>query len=283
MENRIISEVKKAISKDVEIDFRLLGGMSNYTYVVKGDQKYTVRIPGEFDTYFVSRDVEKVGLEVFSDLKLTNDTIYFNLENGVKIAKYVDGKSLNEVDNREYKLVSELMKKYHRSGKKININYSPFERLNKYNSYLDSKLIDDKYNEFMNEFNTHKEYLENQELCLCHNDSQPSNFIKSDNGLLVVDFEFVGMNDYIYDIACYGNIDFKDALNLLYEYVDDVTSDHLKRLYLWRTFQCLQWYNVALFKHINGLSETLKIPFDAVSKKYLNLAIELYELGKKYF
>ena len=58
MENKIVDVAKRTLLKDVEIDFRLLGGMSNYTYVVKGlendDSKYTVRIPGAFDTYFVS-------------------------------------------------------------------------------------------------------------------------------------------------------------------------------------------------------------------------------------
>jgi len=283
METKIIDVVKRSIAKDVEIDFRLLGGMSNYTYVVKGEEKYTVRIPGEFDTYFVSREEEKTGIEIFSSLGLTNETIYFNLKSGEKIAKYVEGKSLNEVTDRKYKEISKLMKKYHNSNITTNITYSPFERLNKYNSYLDKSVIDNKYNEFLTEFLTHKDYLESMPLCLCHNDSQPSNFINSVNGLLIVDFEFFGMNDLMYDIACFGNIEFNDALNLLYAYYDEVTNDHLKRLYLWRTFQCLQWYNVALFKHLNGLSESLNIPFDQVANKYLNLAISLYDDAKKYF
>ena len=290
MENKIVDVAKRTLLKDVEIDFRLLGGMSNYTYVVKGlendDSKYTVRIPGAFDTYFVSREHEKIGIEIFSDLGLTNETIYFDLNTGEKIAKYVPGKSLNEfslLTKEDYQSVANLMKKYHNSNITTSITYSPFERLDKYNSYLDKNIIDNKYYEFLNEFLKHKDYLESIPLCLCHNDSQPSNFIKTDNNLLVVDFEFIGMNDLMYDIACFGNVDFKDALNLLKCYYEDVTNDHYKRLYLWRTFQCLQWYNVALFKHLNGLSEELKIPFDAVASKYLNLAMSIYELGKIYY
>ena len=90
------------------------------------------------------------------------------------------------------------------------------------------------------------------------------------------DWEFAGMNDPIYDIACYGNAGFDKALSLLEAYVGHKpTSDELKRLYFHRSFQCLQWYNVAIFKDRVGLSRDLNMDFNAVAAFFFNMAKDL--------
>ena len=65
METTILKAASLAL-KDPIIEFRLLGGMSNYTYVVKSEGKlYTVRILGEHADKFVWRHEEKISSSVF--------------------------------------------------------------------------------------------------------------------------------------------------------------------------------------------------------------------------
>ena len=96
--------------------------------------------------------------------------------------------------------------------------------------------------------------------------------------LYVLDWEFAGMNDPFYDIACYGNAGFDKALSLLECYVGhQPTADELKRLSFHRAFQCLQWYNVAIFKDRVGLSKDLNMDFNAVALMFLGMARDLIE------
>jgi thiamine kinase-like enzyme len=63
--------------ENVELDHRLMGGMSNFTYVIKvNEDKYTFRIPGKNAERFVDRDVEKDHIPLSEKLGLNNETVY---------------------------------------------------------------------------------------------------------------------------------------------------------------------------------------------------------------
>ncbi|NLD26058.1 MAG: phosphotransferase, partial [Acholeplasmataceae bacterium] len=84
MENTVTSQVQKLLkTENVTIIERLLGGMSNYTYVVKADdKKYTYRIPGEYAEYFVDRHQEKENIRKVEQLHITNHTLHLNVKDG---------------------------------------------------------------------------------------------------------------------------------------------------------------------------------------------------------
>lgn len=281
MENNIKEIINKCFGDNKHnIVYRLMGGMSNYTYLVNvNDKLYTVRYPGEYAEHFVNRDYEEDGIKLFEKLGLTNKTIYLDKEAGTKVSEYTVGRSLNELKNNKedlpYKDVSILLKQVHNSGLKAINDYEPFKRLKNYEKDLLELgyILPDKYLEIKKEFCKYQNYLESQNKVLCHNDSQPSNFILDDGGkLFVVDFEFTGMNDPIYDISCFANMEIADGEKLLDAYFVTPTNDEKKRFYLWRSFQCFQWFNVAMFKELVGMSKTLKLDFNAIAMWYLQEA-----------
>lgn len=286
MENKIINEAKKILNaKNVEIVERLLGGMSNYTYIINADGSfYTFRIPGEYSEHFVDRNIEIENIKIIESLHVTNETVYLNVENGIKIAKYIPGKPLSTIDPimYPYEKVAEVLKVLHNSNKKAINDYNPFNRLAYY-----EKIVNDlgfthpeEYLKQKEYFFTFKQYLENTPKVLTHGDSQPSNFVLTNDGIFIVDFEFCGNNDPLYDIACFSNKNYPDGLKLLEYYFSEVTNEHLLRFHLWRAFQCFQWYNVATFKEMVGMSKTLHIDFKMVAKKYLDMIIFLLDKVK---
>lgn len=285
IENKVLEVAQNVLGTECKIVKRLLGGMSNYTYVVSyNDKLYTVRIPGENSEKFSNREEEKIGIDIFESLSLTTKTIYFDKTTGIKVSEYVDGDVLNTLDNIDYQEVSNLLHKVHNSNIQCDVDYDAFNRLNYYESHLDGneRFINNHYLEIKNKLFSYQEYLEKQPKVFCHNDCQPSNFILTKNELKIVDFEFVGNNDYLYDIACFGNNDFEEALKLLKVYEKNINDNIYKRLNLWRAFQCLQWYLVASFKDITGMSEKLKIDFKAVGEMYLDLALKHITISEKY-
>ena len=119
--------------------------------------------------------------------------------------------------------------------------------------------------------------MKSQPLVFSHNDFQRSNVIKSDTDeYKVIDFEFTGNNDEIYDIACFGNGDVKEGFNLLNSYFKNPNKEQILRFYLWRILISLQWRNVALIKHYRGEGKTHGFDFTKVAGHFLDNALDAY-------
>lgn len=272
-------ELKK-INPNLTVVYRFSGGMSNFTYLVEDvvtQEKFVFRYPGSGANNFVNYENELDALTEAYKLGLTSETVNFDVNSGIKLARYVDGKNLLETDiNLES--VKTYLSKFHSSNFRNLKQYDHFERLSNYEKLHSNE--NDQYlqlKQFFTQLYTDK--LEQYVNSPCHNDSQLANFISTcDNELFLVDFEYAAINDPIYDIACFGNVDLTNALDLLATFNFDDREDPLERLYGWRMFQCLQWYNVASYKHEIGLGDALDIDFDAVSQKYITLASTLRSL-----
>ena len=266
--------IKELTGKESKVVSRLMGGMSNRTYIVKIEgELFTFRVPGKRAEVFVDRVDESKNIEQVRNLGLNNHTLLLDIEGGYKLAEFVEGTPLNELDSLHLTEVSTLLKKLHNTKGLFEKDYAPFDRLNYYESLNDN--LKEEYYVTRDNFFEHKEYLMSLPKVMAHGDSQKSNFVIGKKSYLL-DWEFAGNNDYYYDIACFGNVDYNDALALLEEYNGHVpTVIEYNRLTLWRTFQCLQWHNVALYKDKIGLSQELNVDFLFVSLKYLEKANNL--------
>ena len=284
VEEYIVARVNALMhTEDAVIVKRLEGGMSNYTYVVETrGKKYTYRVPGKYAEKFVDRVEEWDNIQEVNRLGLNNATSYVEVISGEKLAEYVEGTILSETDIVSYNELSvAALKRIHNSDLRFK-DYNAFGRLDD----------DERYCREMG-FTHPKAYVELRrkldmmraahavvKMVPCHCDYQPTNLVIDEKGskLYVLDWEFAGMNDPFYDIACYGNAGFDKALSLLETYVGHKpTSEELKRLYFHRCFQCLQWFNVAIFKDRVGLSKDLNMDFNNVATFFFDMANDLAE------
>ncbi len=284
MENLINQKANEIFNTEITIIKRLMGGRSNYMYLIEANsKKYTFRVPGKNSEVFANRDIENENINIVDHLNINNKTIYFD-KDGYKISEYVEGTSLSTLNVDEHlQNVSTLLKKVHNSNIKACNDYNPLKRLEIYENLNKGNEIQ-KYFTVKEEFLKYWEFLNNHKKVLCHGDSQTDNIILDfNNKLYLLDWEFCGNNDLFYDLACFGDKDFNDALKLLKVYFNNnETNEHYKRLYLWRTFQCLQWHNVALYKDSIGLSKELEVPFLEIAIEYITKANNYLQQSKKY-
>ena len=281
MENIIKSVTAKVLGvspSDVVIDDRLMGGMSNLMYViVVNDEKYTFRIPGKNSEVFVNRKEELANIQIIDELGINNQLIYFDPETGYKISKFVEGIPLSEVENPDLYLeeVSKVLHVLHESGLSAKNDYQPYERLNLYQQLVTDfgYQHSEKYFELKQIFLSQRTFLDQFPKVICHNDSQISNMVVEADQTYLLDWEFTGNNDPMYDVACVGNKEFELALKFLPIYLGrEPKKEESRRLYLWRAFQCLQWHNVALYKDLIGLSKDLHLDFNLIAATYLTKA-----------
>ena len=271
------AQVFKVAEADVHLDFRLMGGMSNFTYVIRVEgERYTFRIPGKNADRFVDRFQEAHHIDLVEPLGLNNETVYLNQDSGIKIARYIEGTPLHEQDPLSVlEAAVTVLKTVHDSGIVSKYAYGPFERLERYESYVKEygHTHHERYEDYKTTLLSHRGFLDQFPKVLTHGDAQVSNFVVTQEGLRLMDWEFTGMNDAFYDLACFGNANFDHALAILPVYLGRTPQDEdLNRLFLWRIFQCLQWHNVALYKDFIGLSQDLNIDFYKVSNLYLDKA-----------
>lgn len=285
MKQEHLDLLKRVLGNETEIVSELLGGMMNEAYIVRnGNDKYVYYISTAQANEMVDRKLEKETQNIAYNLGITSENVYFDLEKGIKINRFLDGNSLNKINEFDYKKVAELLVKYHSSSKKASVYYDPLGRLENYKkeALTHTQKFAENFEDLWKIVEKNREFLLSQPRALAHNDAQRSNIVKGDDGnYYLIDFEFAANNDPIYDIGTFGNGDALEGKRLLEEY-EKLTpvKDGLKRYALWRIDISLQWYLVALIKHYRGEGKIHGIDFLAVGNHFLNVAEEAKKLLK---
>ena len=278
--NKLLLDV---LGEGASIESPLVGGMMNISYIVKDKNKkrYVLYISTEQANEMVDRPLEKEHQRIAASLGITSKNVYFDESRGIKINEYIEGTSIDKINEFDYEKIATLFHKFHGSKTLSKLDYAPFERfINSYEkealSFVDN--VDPTYKKLRDFLFKYKDYLESQKKVLSHNDAQRSNIVKDLNdNYYLIDFEFVGNNDEIYDIATFGNGDVKEGRKLLDYYFANLTKDEIKRYYLWRIYVSLQWYNVAIVKHYRGEGKAHGFNFLSVASHFLNNAENAYK------
>ena len=273
--------LKEVFNNQGKVIAPLVGGMMNQSYIVSYlDKKYVLYISTEQANEMVDRPLEKDNQKLIIDLGLTSKNFYFDTEKGIKVNEYIEGSSLDKIDSYDSKKVAALLKAMHQSGKLSREDYQPFKRFVAYEqeAYSFQDKMEDEYDLLRTTIFNKKNFLESQKMVLCHNDAQKSNIVKCEDGkYYLIDFEFMGNNDPIYDIATFGNGLVSEGYKLLFDYFNgEPTSEQKARYFLWRIFISLQWHNVAIVKHYRGEGKTHGFDFLAVANFFLNNALDAF-------
>ncbi len=263
--------------EDFEVIKKFKGGRSNHIFLVKvNDQLLTVRISIPSNKQYVNRQEEARNSKLVKQLNLNKESLYFDLETGDEICKYIEGETLKTAQ-LDYQKIAKVLKILHNSKLIAENDYDFFNRLEKLQK--NTKIIDCEFFQVKKQFLKYKSFLNNFEKTLCHCDSGITNFIvASDGRYYLIDWEFSANNDPYYDIACLADASLDDALKVLTAYLGNVpTVENINRLILWRISQCLQWFLVAEQKDEQGLSEKLNIDFKKISGNYLLTVKQLFK------
>jgi len=273
--------LEQAFGSGASVLSPLVGGMMNESYIVEhNNKKYVLYISTKQANEMVDRYRERKDQKIFYELGITSKNVYFDEENGIKINEYIEGVSIDHVNEFNYQKIASLMHTLHDSKRLCQKDYLPFERFNGYESEANAFLPhqDARFLKLREVLFSKKDYLINQKKVICHNDAQRSNIVKTPNDeYYFIDFEFVGNNDPIYDIACFGNNSVQEGYQLLEAYFPQLTNVERERFFLWRMYISLQWYEVAIVKHYRGEGEIHNFNFLDVAAHFLKNAEEAYQ------
>ena len=275
---------KQLESGEIKPLSKLQGGMMNRSQIIELDGiKYVWYTPTEQANEMVDRKLEKSNIDKVYPLGITSKNLVF-YEDGMKINEFIEGKSLNLIDEFDTKEVAKILHKLHDSNVLSDKDYLPFEKVANYIKEvesLDIKLDEDFYILYKDIYSK-KDFLESQKLTICHNDFQRSNIIKTpDNKYYMIDFEFMMNNDPVFDIAAFGNNNVVEGYQLLKDYFSVLDKDIKTRFFYWRMLLSLQWYLVALIKDKRGEGKEHGFDFYQVAQFFLGNAKSAREMFQK--
>lgn len=248
-----LSEVLSLSNHDIySIDS--IGGMTNKNFKVNiKNENYILRIPGNGTEEMISRNSEKYNNLIVNKLEIDTDMLYFNEENGLKISKYINNaetithKTAKREDNM--KLITNILKKLHNSNIKFNNAFDVFRKIEEYEILLkkyNGKNFDD-YTLVKDKVTKLEQILEQigVESVPCHNDTVPENFVKDNGRVYLVDWEYSGMNDPMWDLAAHSlECDFlegEEELFLSLYFEGRIEDRYKKKILIYKICQDFLW------------------------------------------
>lgn len=209
-----------------------IGGMSNKNFRVNFEGKsYVLRVPGPGSEGMVERNNEEFNAIEGCRMGVNPEIRYFNAKTGIKLADFVENaETLNAGTIQRHdnlKKIADIYNCIHNSHVRLKNEFNIFQEIEKYERLIE-KVGAEMY-EGWNVFKPQVMALESRlnhlgvELCPCHNDAVPENFIKAEDGTIyLIDWEYSGMNDPMADFA---------ALFLESEFTEESRDYFLKEVY----------------------------------------------------
>lgn len=240
------------------------GGLTNKNYKISVDGKdYIFRIPGACTEIMINRREEEVNNQKASDFGFNAKCIYFNSESGVKITEYIENaETLNSDTCRtkeNLKLVADILKNLHNSDINFKNKFDYILELTKYEDLVIDKKYFDYYKSYdemkMNFLNSFEKFRKFNELELksCHNDCVCENFIRSNEKIYLVDWEYSGLNDPAWEFASYiieNKLSCDESEYLLKEYYGE--NIPYAKIEVLEIFQDLLWSVWSIAKCCKG-------------------------------
>lgn len=188
-----------------------LGGLTNLVHRVEiGDTSVVVRIPGDGTEEYIDRAVEAHNSRAAARAGVSPEVLFANPETGLMIVRAVPN-----IETMTPELFStragsptragKALSKLHNSGEEFKFRFELFAMIDDYLDILSHRDVDlpDGYHDVVAAAEPIKEVLAaaNLPLAPCHCDPLCENFLDDGTIMWIVDWEYSGMNDPLWDVG----------------------------------------------------------------------------------
>ncbi|MFV2051627.1 choline/ethanolamine kinase family protein [Aliiroseovarius sp. YM-037] len=243
-----------------------LGGLTNLVHLVEvAGQRVIVRIPGEGTEEYIDRAVEATNAKAAHRAGVSARVIWADAGSGVMVSEAIDGietmtpalfKSRAGSPARAGKALAKL----HNSGKTFEFRFELFAMIDDYLKLLSTKdaTLPDGYHDIVNAAEPVKEALAAHPapLAPCHCDPLCENFLDDGDKMWIVDWEYSGMNDPLWDVgdlSVEAGMDAAQDRELMRAYFGaDPTPAEEGRVVIYKAMCDLLWTLWGLIQHADN-------------------------------
>ncbi|TPK65226.1 phosphotransferase family protein [Mesorhizobium sp. B2-4-15] len=184
-----------------------LGGLTNLVFRA-GD--YCLRIPGKGTEEYINRTNEAVAAREAAKAGVSPEVLYFDADTGVMVTRFIAGaETMSPEKFRERPgspaRAGEAFRKLHDSGAVFAFRFELFAMIDDYLKVLSTKdvALPSGYHDVVREAESVRSALAVHPLPLvaCHCDPLCENFLDTGDRMWIVDWEYSGMNDPLWDLG----------------------------------------------------------------------------------
>lgn len=193
------------------IEFERLGSLTNTSYkVITNDEAYVLRLPGKGTSDYIDRVAEEHNTRIASTAGINAEVLFFDTEDGLMLSRFVEGTTTLDVEGLKSEpgtvgRVAKVLKDVHRSGWVFESRFDVFAKIDHYLTLLHrlGAPLPEDFDEVKRGAEEVCGVLESSLIPLapCHNDTWPKNFLDTGERIYLIDWEFSGMNDPMWDLA----------------------------------------------------------------------------------
>lgn len=241
-----------------------LGGLTNRVYRLDHDGGTCVlRIPGEGTETYIDREAEACDATVAAAAGVSAPVLFADPPSGLMVTAHIDGITMNVERFRDTGAVARAgvaLRRMHRCGGQFRNRFELFEKIDEYLALVRAlgATLPEGYEAVRREADAVRRVLSARPLprAPCHCDPLAENFIDTGTRMYVVDWEYAGMNDPMWDL---GDLSVEAALGpeqdeaLLAAYFDGrVPSAERGRMVLYKAMCDLLWTLWGVVQHAHG-------------------------------
>lgn len=184
-----------------------LGGLTNLVFKA-GD--VCLRIPGKGTEEYINRANEAVAAQEAAKAGVSPDVLHVDGKTGVMVTRFIAGAETMSPEKFKTRPGSparagEAFRKLHTSGAVFPFRFELFAMIDDYLKVLSTKdvTLPEGYHDVVREAGTVREALAAHPLPLaaCHCDPLCENFLDTGERMWIVDWEYSGMNDPLWDLG----------------------------------------------------------------------------------
>ena len=190
---------------------RLGGALTNVCYkVTVGGASYVLRLAGEGTSEYIDRSAEEHNARLAAAAGVNAEVVYFDARDGTMVTRFVEGVSMHAgdgfgLDAGAPARAAVALGRVHGLGRIFRSRFDVFVAINGYLDILRGYRtpLSEDHHEVGRSARVVRRTLEASPArpVPCHNDPWPGNLLDADGRVYLLDWEYSGMNDPVWDLA----------------------------------------------------------------------------------
>jgi CTP:phosphocholine cytidylyltransferase-like protein/thiamine kinase-like enzyme len=250
-----------------------------------GEDAYVYRHPGNGTGEIINRKSESASQRIAADLGIDGTFVYEDPEEGWKISRFVEGAcELDYGDWSQVEQAMDLARRLHSCGITTEWTFDVYDRAMGIVGLLDGSHAS-AFRDFPRLLSLaaglHDAVSSDGVApCLCHNDMYAPNFLVSNDGVQLIDWEYSACSDYASDLGtfiCCSHYDIDETQRVLSLYFKrEPTGKELRHCLAYVGLCSFYWFVWALYKESKGetVGEWLYLWYKGV-KRFGSYALNL--------
>ena len=261
-----LTRIERALGVDLSYSAcERLGGLTNRNYRLETPQgSLVLRIAGEGTADYLNRAHEEINARIASQVGVNVEILYFDAADGLSLTRFLpeartmSGQAFGQ--EGAARQAGRLLRRLHDRAAPFANRFELFEQIDQYQSVLVEKgaELPPGYREVQQQAERLRRALNAQDLPLvsCHCDPLPENFLVDGERMYLIDFEYSGNNDPMWDL---GDLSIEAGFSaeqdeeLLLGYFDGpAPSRERARMTMYQAMCDLLWTLWGVVQHVNG-------------------------------